>query len=85
MSRYLVSFKKAIKPYLRTFYFISLVTLKEKKQTYMISTVQVSNNRQLNTLITVHRDVETDPSKKKNVYILCTQTKGITTEERFTE
>ena len=82
MSRYLLSFKKAIKPYLRVFfYFISFfystlfVTLKGKNQTYMICTVQVSNNRQLNTLITVHREVERDPSKKKNAYILCTQTK----------
>ena len=40
----------------------------------MICTAQVSNNRQVNTLITVHREVERDPSKKK-VYTLCTQTK----------
>ena len=31
----------------------------------MICTAQVSNNRQVNTLITVHREVERDPSKKK--------------------
>ena len=41
------------------------LTLKEKIQTYMISTVQVSNNRQLNTLITVHREVGRDSSKKR--------------------
>ena len=41
----------------------------------MIYTAQVSNNRQENTLITVHREVERDPSKKKKVYTLCTQTK----------
>ena len=31
----------------------------------MISTVQVSNNRQLNTLITVHREVGRDSPKKR--------------------
>ena len=41
------------------------LTLKEKIQTYMISTVQVSNNRQLNTLITVHREVGRDSPKKR--------------------
>ena len=44
----------------------------------MIFTVQVSNNRQLNTLITVHRQVERDQKrkgKKKKGFILCTQTK----------
>ena len=55
------------------------LTLKEKIQTYMISTVQASNNRQLNTLITVHREVGRDSPKKEkeknSVYILCTQTK----------
>ena len=31
----------------------------------MIFTVQVSNNRQLNTLITVHRQVERDQKRKE--------------------
>ena len=93
MSRYLLSFKKAIKTYLRIFFYFILffystllVTLKEKKkkQTYMICTAQVSNNRQVNTLITVHRDVERDPSKKKSLHIVHTD-KGFTTEESFTE
>ena len=34
-------------------------------QTYMISAVQVSNNRQLNTLITVHREVGRNSPKKR--------------------
>ena len=55
------------------FYSTLLVTLKGKK-TYTTRTVQISNNRQLNTLITVHTEVEREPSKK-NVCILCTQTK----------
>ena len=92
MSRYLLSFKKAIKTYLRIFFYFILffystllVTLKEKKKkTYMICTAQVSNNRQVNTLITVHREVERDPSKKKSLHIVHTD-KGITTEESFTE
>ena len=92
MSRYLLSSKKAIKTYLRIFFYFILffystllVTLKEKKkQTYMICTAQVSNNRQVNTLITVHREVERDPSKKKSLHIVHTD-KGITTEESFTE
>ena len=46
----------------------------------MICTVHVSNNRQLNTLITVHTEIEID---QKTVYILYAQ--GITTEESFTE
>ena len=50
----------------------------------MICTAQVSNNRQVNTLITVHREVERDPSKKKSLHIVHTD-KGITTEESFTE
>ena len=46
----------------------------------MIFTVQVSNNRQLNTLITVHRQVERDQKRKEKKetekgFILCTQTK----------
>ena len=88
MSRYLLFFKKAIKTCLRIFfYFIFystlLVTLKGKK-TYTTCTVQTSNNRQLNTLITVHTEVERDPSKKKRLHIVHTD-KGITTEESFTE
>ena len=90
MSRYLLSFKKAIKTYLRIFfYFIFLFNFisnvkGKKKQTYMICTAQVSNNRQVNTLITVHREVERDPSKKKSLHIVHTD-KGFTTEESFTE
>ena len=51
----------------------------------MIGAVHLSNNRQLNTLSTVHREIEIDQMKKreKNVYILYTH--GITTEESFTE
>ena len=60
--------------FLFIFYSTLLATLKGKK-TYTTCTVQISNNRQLNTLITVHTEVERDPSKKKNVCILCTQTK----------
>ena len=41
------------------------LTLKKKIQTYIISTIQVSNNRQLNTLITVHREVGRDSPKKR--------------------
>ena len=46
----------------------------------MIFTVQVSNNRQLNTHITVHRQVERDQKRKEKKetekgFILCTQTK----------
>lgn len=53
----------------------------------MISTVQVSNNRQLNTLITVHREVGRDSPKKRKrkkqrLHIVHTD-KG--TEESFTE
>ena len=52
------------------------LTLKEKIQTYMISTVQASNNRQLNTLITVHREVglkrlPKKKKKKKTVFTYC--------------
>ena len=47
----------------------------------MICTLHVSNSRQLNTLITVHTEIEID--QKKTVYILYAH--GITTEESFTE
>ena len=51
----------------------------------MICTVQVSNNRQLNTLITVHRGIERDQKKerkkrKKSSHIVHTD-KGITTKK----
>ena len=58
------------------FYSTLLVTLKGKK-TYTTCTVQISNNRQLNTLIAVHTEVERDPSKKKRLHIVHTD-KGIT-------
>ena len=69
--------------FLFIFYSTLLATLKGKK-TYKTCTVQISNNRQVNTLITVHREVERDPSKKKSLHIVHTD-KGITTEESFTE
>ena len=50
----------------------------------MTCTVHVNNNRQLNTLITVNREIEIDQEKKKkNAYLLYTH--GSTTEDRFTE
>ena len=42
----------------------------------MICTVHVSNNRQLNTLITVNREIEIDQKekkKKKRLYIVHTR------------
>ena len=57
-----------------------------KKETYVICTLHVSNNGQLNTLITIHKEVERDPpkkgKKKKRLPIVYTD-KG--TEESFTE
>ena len=52
------------------------LTLKKKKKLYCA--VQVSNNRPLNTLITVHREIGTEPpppkkkkKKKKKAFTYC--------------
>ena len=59
-------------------FFLNSTLLDVKKEIYVICTLHVSNNGQLNTLITIHKEVERDAprkeKKKKNVYILCTQT-----------
>ena len=47
-------------------------------------TIHVNNNRQLNTLSTVHREVKRN-RKKKNVYILCAQAMVLLIEESFNE
>ena len=55
----------------------------------MICTVQVSNNRQLNTLITVHRGIERDQKKerkeKKKKFIYCAHGQRYYYKEIFTE
>ena len=55
-------------------FFLNSTLLDVKKEIYVICTLHVSNNGQLNTLITIHKEVERDPprkeKKKKNVYIL---------------
>ena len=67
------------------FYFLfNFISNVKGKKTYTTCTVQISNNRQLNTLITVHTEVEETPPKKKRLHIVHTD-KGITTEESFTE
>ena len=55
----------------------------------MICTVQVSNNRQLNTLITVHRGIERDQKKKekkrKKKFTYCAHGQRYYYKESFTE
>ena len=45
--------------------FLNSTLLDVKKETYEIYTLHVSNNGQLNTLITIHKEVERDPPKKE--------------------
>ena len=65
----LAIFKKSYKNvswHIFLFYFLfNFISNVKGKKPYTTCTVQISNNRQLNTLIAVHTEVERDPSKKK--------------------
>ena len=77
----LAIFKKSYKNvswHIFLFYFLfNFISNVKGKKPYTTCTVQISNNRQLNTLIAVHTEVERDPSKKKRLHIVHTD-KGIT-------